>query len=894
MSAEWGDDALADRSEIELIVTLSLARLHKIEHADPKTLFGTAVVLATDIADIYVEPSFREILPSRLNQQNGRPFWIPGFGAPVLDIGVLVDHPCNSVVILGDAGAGKTTFVRRLALTLAEEFKARRDKRFPVYCDLREFARWWEARRDVSKGSATWAKGVALEDLLDFAIETASPSARTQQALDLLFKHRARAVIILDGLDELDPPFEQQRESESAAKSFAQALETVFKVHECRFVVTARSREYYYADHLRLPASPHFELARFSTEQTNRATDLWHAALARCAEEAGRDLPVAPMEGAARVRSLIKKDRALALFASNPLFLQLLQCALVARDYRPASVRDVCERAIEILLRSGEPVPGRGEADADLVHMAMEGVAGRMLLTSSTPAREEGLQPANPGVLSFVDFCGGVIEGLSAASWERFAARAQDFLAVMSLIMGRMRSIIEYEGSAQVGMERTFRGVFAGCYLSRMPIPERNRLGFSAVAESAFESFGTISAESETLLREALLLAAQHMSDPALVSNVRLGLSILAGIARARNDAPEAQMALDRARAVALAALTAERAGVALDDRLAIATALGTIGDPRLSRTAGHHPTGLTPIPPGRARIGREREYSIQNPKYESSLATPIIEVECVAFSIGTTTVTNSWFAEFIDDGGYDEAKYWQSAEADSWRRQDKPLLQELHEHAHGRTAVHLRPLVDECTIRVEQTRDVLESMIARRFPLYWSDSKFALDNQPVVGVNYWEAMAFCKWLEMRRWSNASLEVRLPTEFEWEWAGRCAAGDRDYPWDRGGVEENAYVSMASDPWGGPGPVGGFPDARWKDGPLDLIGNVWEWTCSPVRAYAAGIDPSVRAKDLEERIARGGSWRTTEPHANTLFFRSFDPPYLAHEDLGFRIVVFQKI
>lgn len=165
--------------------------------------------------------------------------------------------------------------------------------------------------------------------------------------------------------------------------------------------------------------------------------------------------------------------------------------------------------------------------------------------------------------------------------------------------------------------------------------------------------------------------------------------------------------------------------------------------------------------------------------------------------------------------------------------------------------------------------------------PPWWDEPAFAVPDQPVVGVTWFDAVAFAEWLSGRfgaRW-------RLPTEAEWERAVR------------GGLEQAPTAWGASLPAGevpqgelrAPWPVGrGRPNAY---GLLDAGTIVHEW-CSDWYAptyYSASPrrDPGGPAEG-ERRSSRGGSWRHhvrwSPPAA-----RSSLPPSFQYADYGFRLV-----
>ncbi len=58
--------------------------------------------------------------------------------------------------------------------------------------------------------------------------------------------------------------------------------------------------------------------------------------------------------------------------------------------------------------------------------------------------------------------------------------------------------------------------------------------------------------------------------------------------------------------------------------------------------------------------------------------------------------------------------------------------------------------------------------------PAYWNDDVYNNPAQPVVGISWYEARAYCAWLSVQ----TGLPVRLPTKAEWEAAARGAEGRR--------------------------------------------------------------------------------------------------------------------
>jgi formylglycine-generating enzyme required for sulfatase activity len=177
-------------------------------------------------------------------------------------------------------------------------------------------------------------------------------------------------------------------------------------------------------------------------------------------------------------------------------------------------------------------------------------------------------------------------------------------------------------------------------------------------------------------------------------------------------------------------------------------------------------------------------------------------------FRISKYPITNAQFAAFVQDNGYTER--WQHC----WT--------EAGWHEKG-----------------DQSRP-------ERF-----GGVFDLPNHPVVGIAWYEAVAFGNWLG----EILGVKVSLPTEAQWEKAARGTDG-RIYPWGKKITPEHANCDATE--LGATSAVGIFPRGASPYGALDMSGNVWEWCLTKWRAdYNEPEDNGLEG--IEMRVLRGGSY-----------------------------------
>ncbi|MEW8632327.1 MAG: SUMF1/EgtB/PvdO family nonheme iron enzyme [Candidatus Thiodiazotropha sp.] len=193
-------------------------------------------------------------------------------------------------------------------------------------------------------------------------------------------------------------------------------------------------------------------------------------------------------------------------------------------------------------------------------------------------------------------------------------------------------------------------------------------------------------------------------------------------------------------------------------------------------------------------------------------------------FRISRYPITNVQYQCFIDAGGYQEERWWQDL------KQPAP----------------------------EKPR--------------WGQS-----NRPRTDVNWYEAVAFSRWLA----EQLKQTIRLPTEQEWEMAAR-GTDSRVYPW--GDEHVNGYANTKESGLEETSAVGIFIQDKSPYGVMDLEGNVWEW-CLNKYGHPEQIAPDTSG-DL--RTQRGGCWLDLSDDART-GDRGWYDPVIRYYFRGFRVV-----
>jgi formylglycine-generating enzyme required for sulfatase activity len=753
----------------------------------------------------------------------------------------------SHLVLLGEPGSGKSTALRYLALTLAQAgLNPDRDlamqldgwgalgedgRLIPLFMPLLPLAQRLAAQPGRAGSAADLWNAIDAHLTSHGATNDVLTALRAELA-------RGHVLLLLDGLDEVAGGDSRRQVGQAV-------LDFVGEQPRCRTVVACRVRAYDGSHNAawQLPGWPSVMLADWSPGQVYAFIGAWYNAAAAASQmpDAKRD------ERITMLRRAVAEREDLRRLSVRPLLLTIMTLVHLNDGRLPEDRVSLYSRCLDILLGQWE-IGGKDETvygtlmqyiglpDADVKTL-------RPLLARAAYAAHQAAAPGEVGRLRRADLRELVADGLAQLKHSNPYEGAKRFLEYTDVRSGLLQA--SDAGDAYAFPHQTFQEYLAGLELisgTRFvdQIMERRQDDrwrvpiFLGIGHAVSE--GLLAAPYQLLSR---LLYATKREEPQRQRDLMLAAEIAADVGWDRLERGGEEFGILRTELAKALAQVVEGTSLPAAERVQAGFCLGALGDPR---------PGVCDLPPamvalagGTFLIGESRETK----QYDDEINDHPLSVP--AFELARYLVTNAQYARFIEADGYQPGQPWWELAGQRWL------------HSKGQTQ-----------------------------PLRWGDERFGQTrpNHPVVGVTWYEAIAFCCWLTQTL--NDSFVYMLPSEAEWEYAARGTTR-RMYAWgDQAPDDERVNYDQT---YGGTTTVGCFAAGATPEGLLDLAGNVWEWTRSQNRPYP--YDPndgreSGDYSDKERFILRGGSWSSS-----AINLRASDRdklmPNICDHFIGFRLI-----
>ncbi|WLE98955.1 MAG: SUMF1/EgtB/PvdO family nonheme iron enzyme [Candidatus Electrothrix communis] len=877
------------------------------------------------LSDVYVDQQVTVFDPKQKNDPSEQKELAERKTIPLFQ--ALEKYSENHCIISGIVGSGKSSFINFLAADIIRSFASEQSSVLPG-----DFTRRPVVRVRLREIGATLDRSVDADGLLLRHIRTqvhrhivfgcngtngvydVSDCTIEQYCNELVTELQKNGIILLDGLDEVTLTEDKRLMVQQAIRHF---LDRLPENSSCRLILTSRppgltgnSGERYQP-----PGFVRLELQSMSLQQAGTFIHHWYEKKAKADPRPSTNDPM-NRQRAEHLIMQVSERPSLEELTGTPMLLTLM-LLVDSGNYRlPESRAELYDRAVKLLLQrwhlnlrkdvdSFEP-----EAQAVMEAMTEDGGFAKDLREALSRTALESYQHAEATAAeknATITFSQALVLGNislfldnSKRTSEKTIASAIDSTAIHNFLQNRSNILVgagESDDRLQFVHKSFHEYLAAESYHfddnSRTAVAKlladpkkrdwwREVLLFWMNARSIvelkdfirpllLEPFGEMEKEKLENHAAAVVLCCEA----ALEKNLRRYAD------SGRN--PELNTLFNEAQQKLLRLMEDMRVAVSL--RAQTGRLLGELGDPRPGITVWEDDSGRpdiawVEIPAAQGfMMGSEAENARDNEK-------PLHSVDVDAFGISRSPITNAQYRCFIEAGGYEKSQYWQSEGARQWLTggNDEKLLE-------GISDKNTRKLY----------RNWLTGDTERRAPRFWHDRRWNNPNHPVVGVSWFEALAFCCWL-------AEVEgkpVRLPGEEEWEYAARGVKGLK-YSWGdefaeslgntkKTGLERTSAVGLFV-----PGRAVGPQAESEAFGLHDMTGNVWEWTVNRWgknfgKTEFAYADWQKRSREEREdpnvnelRVIRGGSWLNVPNYARCSF-RGWYLPISRLNGLGFRVV-----
>ncbi len=801
-----------------------------------------------DLHQIYVDLLTATQVPVRRRGQRRRkrPAGLLEEGAetrPLRALEAVVQE--RQVVLLGEPGSGKSTFLTYVAFCLAAHgiapeqqwhehlpgWPEREAHVVPLTVVLRDFARWLPEAIPADAPRHLWS-------FLTERLETQNLAFAADPLHDCL--ERGDAILFLDGLDEIPTP-KQRGAVRDATVAFIQ------RYPHCRVVVTCRTLSYQ-DPAWQLKGVPSHTLAPFHTRQIEQFIAAWYNELARQGSMSSE-----AVDASAQHLQMIVRRPDLRSMASNPLLLTVIALVHTHRGRLPEARALLYEETVDILLWRWEQIKVSGEelsrlrrllTDAGRTDVDLKRALWRLAFEAHERGGTDDAAAADIGELEVRKRLAGLHP---ETSWDWVSQVIEVMKQRAGLLMERIPDVYAFP-------HRTFQEYLAGAYLATQ--------GNFAAQAAQLGAGGAFWREVILLGVGRLVHVNGEIDKPSAVLEELCPVEPLGNEAEARQASLAGEVLLEmgphrleegrRGRSlgerVRQQLVRLLQAGyLSAVERVRAGDTLARLGDLRFRADAWHLPDepllGFVEIPAGPFWMGSsERDEEVgddERPQHEVTLSR---------YWIARYPVTVAQFQAFVAATGY------------AWGDQDR----EQGPPTHPVVWVTWHDALAYC----QWLGEVLGADDAAPEPL-----------RTLLRDGGWH-------------------VTLPSEVQWEKAARGAADQRRYPW--GERFEAERVNSVDAGVGRTSAVGCFPQGASPYGCLDMAGNVWEWARSlrgeawQKSAFGYPYDAADGREDRQApdevlRVLRGGAFVNDSPRVRCAF-RGWSYARVADHSLGFRVVL----
>lgn len=742
---------------------------------------------------------------------------------PVLDL----LEARGGLVVLGDPGAGKSTFLKWLTLKLAmghgDELGL--GDRLPFLLPLSAYA------TALAEGDSEPSLVCFIADYVKSLGLSLPIGEILQQALE-----EGRALVLLDGLDEVR---QETRRLEVVRR--VQDFYALYREAGNKFIMSSRIVGY---KEVRPTAKRLTEgtLLDFENQQIEEFVEKWTETLERAATGMGRVAAVDAEREREELLTAVHNHPGVRTLAANPLLLTIL--ALMKRQgvALPERRVELYQKYVETLLkhwnlaRSLDPAAKKRELPVDVLETL------RVLAPLALWMQE---QSPGVGLVKEVEMQDRLEEIFKFRKDPNPDGTARQFVDDLRKHSG----LLLHRGGQRFGfIHLTFQE-----YLAAWALADQAQENVEPLVKALSRRLGEPEWREVSLLALGCLGVIQQRDRSASQVMERLIAEVLGRpedalilVADAVADIGAVGVTTETRTNVAAELLRAmlNDKGTNLQYRAAAGERLARVGDPRFSAEFWYLPDepllGFVEVPAGPFLMGsdpsKDRDaFDVELPQHEMDLPS---------FFVTRFPVTVIQWRAFVESSNYE------------------PLNQDsLHGVAnHPAIGVSWYGALAYCEWLEDRLNETSEKRQA----------------SSAVEERFWTGL-----------KAGAMRVTLPSEAEWEKAARGGEG-RTYPW---GEEPSAGLANYNNSGlGGPSPVGCFPGGASPFGCEEMAGNVWEWTRSLWGEYPYNPqDGREKLKaDDELRMVRGGSFSDSRLAARSTY-RTRSLPFARGRPLGFRVV-----